>query len=82
MEIKKARTQSLVLPVLVNGKVTNYAVEVLFTLGQKEGETPYKKWTLTSHNLTIEEAEYDVNSFRGDGYEARIVKITTKAEVI
>ena len=82
MELKKERTQKLNLPVLVNGEVTTYTVQVLFRFGIKEGETPYKKWSIIQSNLTIEEAEYDLKQFKEDGIEARIVKITTKAEVI
>ena len=78
----KQQTQTLALDVLVNGEVTSYACYVLFTFGQKEGETPYQKWRMTEGRMTIEEAEYDVKYFISEGYEARIVKITTKAEVI
>ena len=82
MEIKKARTQMVVLPVLVDGEVTTYGVQALFTLGTKQGETPHQKWSITRCDLTIEEANEEVEMFAKDGYSARIVKITTNAKII
>lgn len=82
MELNKERTQQLVLDVILNGEVTTYTVQVLFTFGQKEGETPYTKWSIIESNLTIEEAEYDLKQWKEDGFEARIVKITTKADIL
>ena len=82
MELKKERTQAVALDVLVNGEVTSYACYVLFTFGIKEGETPYQRWRITESRMTVEEADAVVRYFISDGYEARIVKITTKAEVI
>ena len=74
--------QQLVLDVFIKAEHTTYGVQALFTLGTKQGETPHQKWSFVDHNMTIEEAEYTRDQFKEDGYEARIVKITTKAEVI
>jgi hypothetical protein len=74
--------QHLVLEVIVNSEVFTYGVQVLFTHGTKQGETPHQKWSSIDNNMTIEEAEHSLNQWKEDGYEARIVKITTKAEVI
>ena len=82
MELKKERTQQLVLGVILNGEVTTYGVQVLFTHGTKQGETPHQVWSIINARLTIEEAEHSFNQWKEDGYEARIVKITTKTEVI
>lgn len=83
MELKKERTLQLVLDVILNGEVTTYGVQVLFTHGTKQGETPHQKWSfISNNNMTIAEAEKSVSQWEKDGYEARIVKITTKAEVI
>ena len=78
----KNKTQDLILPVLVDGEVTTYAIQALFTLGNKKGETKHQVWSITTSRLTIEEAEYDLKQFKEDGYEARIVKITTKADIL
>lgn len=78
----KNKTQDLILPVLVDGEVTTYAIQALFTLGNKKGETKHQVWSITTSRLTIEEAEYDLSEIKFDGHDARIVKITTKAEVI
>lgn len=74
--------QQLVLDVFIKAEHTTYGVQALFTLGTKQGETPHQKWSFVDHNMTIKEAEYVLNMWKEDGYEARIVEITTKAEVI
>jgi hypothetical protein len=74
--------QQLVLDVILNGEATTYGVQVLFTHGTKQGETPHQKWSFTTITENIENANLELNYFNAEGYEARIVKITTKAEVV
>ena len=76
------QTQTLALDVLVNGEVTTYAVQAWRRHSAKNGEPPYHAWSFILNNITIEEAEYSINQWKEDGFEARIVKITTKADIL
>ena len=76
------KPQQLVLDVILNGEATTYGVQVLFTHGTKQGETPHQVWSIINARLTMADAKKSVSQWKEDGYEARIVKITTKAEVI
>ena len=63
-------------------KVT-YKAQALFPLGQKTGETPHQAWgEVTSIGDDIESAKALAAEYKQDGFETRIVKITTTTEVV
>jgi hypothetical protein len=78
------RPERLVLNTELGKEVITYVLQAYFSFGNKEGETKYQRWSYAESTMShdIDDIKESLEDFIKDGYEARIVKITTKAEVI
>ena len=76
--------ERLILDTELDKKVTTYVLQAYFLFGKKLGETPYQKWSYceSTRSNDIEDVKKSLEDYIKDGFEARIVKITTKAKVI
>jgi hypothetical protein len=78
------RPKRLVLNTDIGKEVITYVLQVYFSFGNKEGETKYKIWSYAESTMSnnLDDVKESLEDYIKDGYEARIVKITTKAEVM
>lgn len=76
--------QRLILETSLNEEVTTYVLQANFSFGEKPGETPYQRWSYAESTMSnnLDDLKESLEDYIKDGFEARIVKITTKAEVI
>lgn len=76
--------ERLILDTELDKEVTTYVLQAYFSFGKNIGETPYSRWSYCESTMShdIDDLKASLEDYIKDGYEARIVKITTKAEVI